>query len=90
MKITKPALPSEDKRWKIVDAKMRRYGYQPHALIETLHAVQQSFGYLELDALKFVAQALQIIALLGGKRIHSAWVVPGGVSEPLSAEKREK
>jgi NAD-reducing hydrogenase large subunit len=26
--------------------------------------------------------------LLGGKRIHPAWVVPGGVSEPLSAEKR--
>lgn len=31
----------------------------------------------------------QIIELLGGKRIHPAWVVPGGVSEPLSAEKRE-
>jgi bidirectional [NiFe] hydrogenase diaphorase subunit len=60
MKVTKPALPSEDKRWKIVDAKMRRYGYQPQALIETLHAVQQSFGYLELDALKFVAQALHL------------------------------
>jgi NAD-reducing hydrogenase large subunit len=30
----------------------------------------------------------QIIELLGGKRIHPAWVVPGGVSEPLSAEKR--
>ena len=30
----------------------------------------------------------QIIELLGGKRIHPAWVVPGGVSEPLTAEKR--
>lgn len=30
----------------------------------------------------------QIIELLGGKRIHPAWVVPGGVSEPLSIEKR--
>src|SRR6202140_5447494 len=30
----------------------------------------------------------QIIELLGGKRIHPAWVVPGGVSEPLSADKR--
>jgi len=27
---------------------------------------------------------------LGGKRIHPGWVVPGGVSEPLSAEKRER
>ncbi|MBZ5701049.1 MAG: Ni/Fe hydrogenase subunit alpha [Acidobacteriia bacterium] len=32
----------------------------------------------------------QIIELLGGKRIHPGWVVPGGVSEPLSGEKRER
>jgi NAD-reducing hydrogenase large subunit len=32
----------------------------------------------------------EIIALLGGKRIHPAWAVPGGVSEPLTEEKREK
>src|SRR5271157_3898679 len=32
----------------------------------------------------------EIIAMLGGKRIHPVWVVPGGVSEPLSEEKREK
>ena len=31
----------------------------------------------------------QIIELLGGKRIHPGWVVPGGVAEPLSAEKRD-
>lgn len=31
----------------------------------------------------------QIIEMLGGKRIHPAWVVPGGVSQPLSAENRE-
>jgi len=30
-----------------------------------------------------------IIELLAGKRIHPAWTVPGGVSEPLSAEKRD-
>lgn len=32
----------------------------------------------------------EIIALLGGKRIHPAWAVPGGVSEPLTEEKRGK
>jgi NAD-reducing hydrogenase large subunit len=32
----------------------------------------------------------QIIELLGGKRIHPGWIVPGGVSEPLSADKRDK
>lgn len=32
----------------------------------------------------------QIIETLAGKRIHPAWVVPGGVNEPLSVEKRDK
>lgn len=31
----------------------------------------------------------QIIELLGGKRIHPAWIVPGGVSEPLTEAKRD-
>ncbi|MCB2212067.1 Ni/Fe hydrogenase subunit alpha [bacterium] len=32
----------------------------------------------------------QIIELLGSKRIHPAWVVPGGVNAPLSDEKRRE
>lgn len=32
----------------------------------------------------------QVIELLGGKRIHPGWIVPGGVSEPLTAEKRDE
>jgi NAD-reducing hydrogenase large subunit len=31
-----------------------------------------------------------IIELLGDKRIHPGWVIPGGVTEPLSAQKRDK
>ena len=31
-----------------------------------------------------------IIELLGNKRIHPGWVVPGGVTEPLSAAKRDE
>ncbi len=31
-----------------------------------------------------------IIELLAGKRVHPGWVVPGGVTEPLTAEKRDK
>jgi NAD-reducing hydrogenase large subunit len=30
-----------------------------------------------------------IIERLGGKRIHPAWIVPGGVSEPLSVQNRD-
>lgn len=31
----------------------------------------------------------EIIELLGGKRIHPSWVVPGGVNEPLTVERRD-
>ncbi|MCE0499014.1 MAG: bidirectional hydrogenase complex protein HoxE [Methylacidiphilales bacterium] len=60
VKVVKPPLPSPDKRWKIIDAKMRKMGYQPHALIETLHAVQESFGYLDEVALRWVAKSLRV------------------------------
>jgi NAD-reducing hydrogenase large subunit len=53
------------------------------------------FGVLEKDpqlardgiALRKFGQ--QIIERLGGKRIHPAWVVPGGVTDPLSQEDRD-
>ena len=57
---TKPTPPSDDKRWKVVGAAMRRAGGGSSALIETLHAVQDSFGYLETDALKYVAASLRV------------------------------
>lgn len=52
--------PSDDKRWKFVEATLRKHGYQPHALIETLHIIQEYFGFLENDALKYVAHSLQL------------------------------
>ncbi|MDQ1514568.1 MAG: bidirectional [NiFe] hydrogenase diaphorase subunit [Actinomycetota bacterium] len=52
--------PSDDKRWKAVDARMRRMGRDPGALIEVLHAVQESFGYLDLDGLAYVGSALGV------------------------------
>jgi bidirectional [NiFe] hydrogenase diaphorase subunit len=55
-----PQLPSGDKRWKIVEATARRHGREPHALIETLHTVQESFGYLDETALRFVAATLRV------------------------------
>jgi NAD-reducing hydrogenase large subunit len=32
----------------------------------------------------------QVIELLGGKRIHPGWVIPGGVNAPLSIEQRDR
>jgi len=57
---TRVALPSEDKRWRIVEGTMRRHGYEPHGLIEVLHTVQESFGYLDRTSLQFVAAALRL------------------------------
>jgi bidirectional [NiFe] hydrogenase diaphorase subunit len=54
------AAPSADKRWRLVDATMRRHGYRNSALIETLHTVQESFGYLDEVAMRYVAQALRL------------------------------
>jgi bidirectional [NiFe] hydrogenase diaphorase subunit len=55
-----PPPPSDDKRWKIVEATARRHGREPHALIETLHSVQETFGYLDETALRFVALTLRV------------------------------
>jgi bidirectional [NiFe] hydrogenase diaphorase subunit len=52
--------PSDDKRWKAVDARMRRLGRDPGALIEVLHTVQESFGYLDHDGLAYVGAALGV------------------------------
>ena len=32
----------------------------------------------------------EMIETLGGRRIHPSWAVPGGVDEPLSAERRDR
>jgi bidirectional [NiFe] hydrogenase diaphorase subunit len=60
MSFVNPSPPSDDKRWRIVNATMRRHGHQPHSLIETLHTVQESFGYLEKTALQYVAASLRV------------------------------
>jgi bidirectional [NiFe] hydrogenase diaphorase subunit len=56
----KPSPPSDDKRWKIVETRMRRLGDRPAALIEALHACQEAFGYLDPDALTYVGDTLGV------------------------------
>ncbi len=55
-----PQPPTQDKRWKIVETTMRRNDFQPQALIESLHSVQQAFGFLDIAAMKWVAAALSV------------------------------
>src|SRR6478672_7652146 len=53
-------------------------------------AVNEAHPTLARDGIALRKFGQEIIAMLGGKRIHPAWAVPGGVSEPLSGDKREK
>jgi len=57
---TKIAMPSDDRRWRVVRATMRRHGHEPDALIETLHTVQETFGFLDEEALRYVATGLRV------------------------------
>lgn len=59
-KSAKISPPSDDKRWKIVEATMRRQGYIPSTLIEALHSVQEAFGYLDEGALRYVSASLHV------------------------------
>lgn len=53
-------LPSDDKRWRIVQGTMRRNGFARHSLIETLHTVQESFGFLDEESLRYVSESLRV------------------------------
>ena len=55
-----PVLTADEKRRRMVIATMRKNGYTPDALIETLHTVQSAYGYLDSPSLRFVAQELHI------------------------------
>lgn len=54
-----------------------------------LFGVAQAHPALARDGIRLRQFGQQIIESLGGKRIHPAWVVPGGVSEPLHAAQRD-
>jgi bidirectional [NiFe] hydrogenase diaphorase subunit len=39
---------------------MRRHGNKSHALIETLHTIQEAFGFLDDDSLRYAAASLRL------------------------------
>jgi len=53
-----------------------------------LFGVAEANPEMARDGIKLRQFGQEIIALLGGKRIHPSWVVAGGVSAPLTAENR--
>jgi len=52
--------------------------------------VMEAQPALARDGVKLRQFGQQVIEWLAGKRIHPAWVVPGGVSTPLTAEARDR
>jgi bidirectional [NiFe] hydrogenase diaphorase subunit len=56
----KPEAPSDDKRWRIVETRMRRLGNRPDALIEALHSTQEAFGFIDEAALRYVGGTLSV------------------------------
>jgi bidirectional [NiFe] hydrogenase diaphorase subunit len=52
--------PAEDHRLRVVNRTMQLYRNESHALIETLHTVQESFGYLDEEVMKHVAGILRV------------------------------
>ena len=60
---TKNEIPQQnnvDKRLKVLDVTIKRNQSRQDALIEVLHKAQSSFGYLEEDVLKYIAQKLKL------------------------------
>lgn len=55
-----PEVPTQDKRWRLVQAEMRKHGNAHSALIQTLHAVQDAYGYLDPETLERVAANLRL------------------------------
>jgi NAD-reducing hydrogenase large subunit len=63
---------------------------KPEVLFVELRAVSNGFQAVQEIELWPRQFGQQVIETLAGKRIHPGWVVPGGVNEPLSVEKRDK
>ncbi len=55
-----------------------------------LVGVAKAMPEVARDGIRLRQIGQQIIEILAGKRIHPAWAVPGGVSAPLTEEKRDQ
>jgi len=65
------------------------YGFDSDPTKRNIFGMIKTHPAFATDGVMLRKFGQEIIALLGGKKIHPAWVVPGGVSEALTAERRE-
>jgi bidirectional [NiFe] hydrogenase diaphorase subunit len=59
-RVVVPPHPSSDKRFKMLDATIKRHQAQPDSLLEVLHNAQELFGYLEDSLLTYVGRSLKV------------------------------
>ncbi len=51
---------SDDKRFKLLDAAMKKHQFQADALLEVLHRAQELFGFMQPDLLMYIARRLKL------------------------------
>ncbi|MBT8227749.1 MAG: Ni/Fe hydrogenase subunit alpha [Dactylosporangium sp.] len=66
------------------------FGFDADPAKRHLYGLVQEFPQFAKDGIALRRYGQHMIELLGGKRIHPAWVVPGGVTSPLRAEVRDE
>jgi hypothetical protein len=79
---------SGDKRFKILEAHMKKHQFKHDALIEVLHKAQELFGYLEDDLLLFIACKLKLPATARASPIRSAAAWLPAACPPIQRESR--
>jgi bidirectional [NiFe] hydrogenase diaphorase subunit len=52
--------PSGDERYNAIDLTMKRLKYEKDALLEVLHAAQETFGFLSEDLLIYISNNLRV------------------------------
>jgi NAD-reducing hydrogenase large subunit len=65
-------------------------GFDADVKKRNLFGVLEQYPQLAKDGIRARQIGQQIIEMLGDKRIHPAWVVPGGVNKPLTPDERER
>ena len=53
-------LTTSDKRFKLLDAAMKKHQFQADALLEVLHTAQELFGCLQGDLLIYITRQLKL------------------------------
>ena len=64
-------------------------GFDSDPVQRNIFGVLRADPQMARDGIRLRQIGQTMIEILGGKKIHPGWMVPGGVSEPLTAEHRD-